>query len=632
MTTTSFKKIIDITDAKATGPGQWMGHCPNPDHNDSDPSFSITWTGETALFNCFAGCEREEFAKGLDMQLYDLGGIEMDLEGAESADSRPKLLKHITPEEWDQFSKPDQLHPMVKYAILRWGLTWDHVEAYDLRVDGEDTIVIPFKDPETGAINTYQKRTLTGKTRWVTAPGSHYNWGVFEPIAGHDQYVDFLTVPEGPGDALALASAGFTAVFSTGTSTDHMTRYWFGKHVYEYTHVLLLGDPDKPGQMRDGDLYGLYHQMDENQYHPSFGRFEWKWMWGQHDTADCMDVSDLRAALSEYAFQATIFGSRENHNITMLDRSQPTKEVIDETLFMTFPTSVEVPEILPPSIIKLQDGTGLLYPGEYHAFMGEPESGKTWLALYGIMEIVHGEETAVLIDCEDNWYKSYSRLLTLGADPEYLAQYFIYVDPLGPTTNSAIERIVEAEPALVVIDSTGESMSSEHLDQNSDHDVAQWSQKLVKPLRQAGAAVLTLDHVVKSNDDRGRWAIGSQRKLAGITGAAYRINAEKKWSMEDAGSMVVDCSKDRNGFINRSGVVATILVNPHDGYLDFLLKPGGGKRAERKKTTAERIVQEVLAYHEENPAATHADYRQNVTGKSEMIQSVVTHLRDTGQI
>ena len=35
--------------------------------------------------------------------------------------------------------------------------------------------------------------------------------------------------------------------------------------------------------------------------------------------------------------------------------------------------------------------------------------------------------------------------------------------------------------------------------------------------------MLLVDHVTKSKDDRGRYAIGAQAKLAGIDGAAYSV-------------------------------------------------------------------------------------------------------------
>jgi hypothetical protein len=48
--------------------------------------------------------------------------------------------------------------------------------------------------------------------------------------------------------------------------------------------------------------------------------------------------------------------------------------------------------------------------------------------------------------------------------------------------------------------------------------VASWLELLPRWAARLGAAVLVLDHVVKNVETRGRWATGSQHKLAGLDG------------------------------------------------------------------------------------------------------------------
>jgi len=69
-----------------------------------------------------------------------------------------------------------------------------------------------------------------------------------------------------------------------------------------------------------------------------------------------------------------------------------------------------------------------------------------------------------------------------------------------------------------------------------------------------GAAVVTIDHVNKSTDTRGRFAIGGQAKLAALDGAAYLIEPLDALAPGKVGKIAMRVTKDRPGGIRKHAV------------------------------------------------------------------------------
>jgi AAA domain len=113
-----------------------------------------------------------------------------------------------------------------------------------------------------------------------------------------------------------------------------------------------------------------------------------------------------------------------------------------------------------PTRLERTDGRCLLYPGRVHALNAEPEAGKTWLALKACDERLLNHETVLYIDFEDSAPSIVSRLRSLGADPDTIAEHFIYLRPdegLSADARADFERVLDRMPALVVIDGLTEA-------------------------------------------------------------------------------------------------------------------------------------------------------------------------------
>ena len=83
--------------------------------------------------------------------------------------------------------------------------------------------------------------------------------------------------------------------------------------------------------------------------------------------------------------------------------------------------------------------------------------------------------------------------------------------------------------------------------------IAVWQRRLPKRIASTGAAVGCVDHLSKNRDGQGRYAIGGQHKLAGVTGATYRFTVSKPLrralSEPMTGRVTISVEKDRPGWV-----------------------------------------------------------------------------------
>jgi hypothetical protein len=208
-------------------------------------------------------------------------------------------------------------------------------------------------------------------------------------------------------------------------------------------------------------------------------------------------------------------------------------------------------------------GRALLYPGKVHAIYAEPEALKTWLALEACRPILTAGGSVMFFDYEDNEGEIVERLRALGVSDDAINKDFIYVRPterIGSQWKRVAALVVWVKPDLVVIDGVTEAMTVEGLKLESNTDVAVFYERLTRPIAKLGPAVLMVDHVVKSRDDRGRYALGGGTKLSGVDGAAFRVETADPFGRGLTGRFRLYVTKDRPGFVSGQAVGLKRLV------------------------------------------------------------------------
>lgn len=230
-----------------------------------------------------------------------------------------------------------------------------------------------------------------------------------------------------------------------------------------------------------------------------------------------------------------------------------------------------------PVVGARDDGIGLFYPGRVNGIQGESEAGKSWVALIScLVEINRGNHVAYL-DFEDSEAGVVSRLLLIGANPDDIRQLFHYVRPGSTPTpvqlRQFVARIGDLGPSLIIVDGVTEAMVMMGLELTDNSEVAKFGRMLLRPLADTGAAVVPLDHVVKNNESRGRYALGGVHKLNAVDGVQYMLEAVRPFGINTEGRSRLRIAKDRPAQIRRHALPGG--RNPMHWFADLVIRSEG---------------------------------------------------------
>jgi hypothetical protein len=271
-----------------------------------------------------------------------------------------------------------------------------------------------------------------------------------------------------------------------------------------------------------------------------------------------------------------------------------------------------------PDMLARIDGRALLYASRVHALHAEPEGLKTWLALKACAERLAIADDVLYIDFEDGAASIVRRLLDLGANPKAVEHHFTYIRPDEPLTDATIPELEPAlarKPSVAVLDGITEAFVCQGLNPLDNADVATWLALLPRRLVCAGAAVLLLDHVVKDREQRGRYALGAQHKLAGVD-VAYSLRLIEPFAPGRDGTAAIRVEKDRPGRVREfapDGQAATLHANSTpDGVRITLEPPEDRAHSFRPTVLMERISHAVEA----DPGLSKRAIRETVRGKT----------------
>jgi hypothetical protein len=201
------------------------------------------------------------------------------------------------------------------------------------------------------------------------------------------------------------------------------------------------------------------------------------------------------------------------------------------------------------------DGLRLLYPGKEHAVIGEMEAGKSWFALASVAAELNAENHVVYAHFEEcDPSDSVDRLVALGVRDSDILRFLRFVGPERSVSRDALAALLAPPfPTLVIFDGVNEAMALHRWAIREEDGAAEYRRRLVKPCTRVGAAVLSLDHVVKDAERRARTALGSVHKVNGLSGALILVENAEPFGRGQRGRSHVHIMKDRPGFLRRHG-------------------------------------------------------------------------------
>jgi hypothetical protein len=222
-----------------------------------------------------------------------------------------------------------------------------------------------------------------------------------------------------------------------------------------------------------------------------------------------------------------------------------------------------------------EDGLCFLYPGREHACIGEMESGKSWFAIAcAAAELRKGNRVEYIHFEEADPQGTVDRLVGIGVSVERIQAGFTFRGPETPITADIVDEIRRVPPSLVILDGQNEAMALHGQEIREEKGPAEYRRKLVKPFTAMGAAVLSLDHVVKDKDQsRNGYALGSIMKGNGLSGSLILLEGKDPFGQGRKGASHVFVTKDRPGSL-RTGGRATGVARKF--YMGTLVVDGTG--------------------------------------------------------
>ena len=279
-----------------------------------------------------------------------------------------------------------------------------------------------------------------------------------------------------------------------------------------------------------------------------------------------------------------------------------------------------------PLFLARNDGHRLFYKGKINALLGESESGKTWVALYAVQQALQVAEKVIYLDFEDSGKGILMRLRALGLEDHHFAN-FTYANPDQNLTLDEridlVDALLEIQPDLIIVDGVNAAMTLLNLDLTSNRDATFFSQQLLKPLALSGACTVTIDHVTKSKESRGNYAIGAQAKRADINGAAIMVEVVLPFGRGMSGELTLKVTKDRPGHVRAISKEAKFagtvqLKSSADGSVAMTILAPLGERDRLRPTHLMEAVSKVLE-GANTPLSKNA-VEKEIKGKAEWVR------------
>jgi hypothetical protein len=232
--------------------------------------------------------------------------------------------------------------------------------------------------------------------------------------------------------------------------------------------------------------------------------------------------------------------------------------------------NLAAPEFAKPS--EPPTTCGLIYRGKRHLLSGPPEAAKTLLALIVALEEIRGGGCVAFVDFESGPAETRRVLEDLGATRGELSSVF-YFEPDGPPDEETIARIVREGVTLTIFDALAGAYDASELDDGKRADIEKFYRAWIRPLWQKGVATLAIDHVVKNSENRGKFSIGSERKL-GTVDVHLGLVAVQQLHRGATGLIRVTTHKDRPAHLVRPQAAQVELCSdPETHRITWRIRP-----------------------------------------------------------
>lgn len=273
---------------------------------------------------------------------------------------------------------------------------------------------------------------------------------------------------------------------------------------------------------------------------------------------------------------------------------------------------------------------GLLYHAKRHVISGPPESAKTLIAYRLLLEALRDGHPVAIVDLEMGATAARRLLHDLGATQDELAALY-YTEPTEPPTPTDLQAIIDHGTRFVMLDAAAGAYHASGLDDNARKDVEQFAAVWIRPLWQAGIATIVVDHVTKDKETRGKFTIGSERKL-GQADVHLSCEALKTLSRGGTGIVKIHVHKDRPAYLPRPvAALVDLASHPDTHAVTWTLRQATQTEAETGVFRPTALMQAVSRWLEKHPGQHSLnEIESHVKGKDVYKRDALELLVDEG--
>lgn len=223
---------------------------------------------------------------------------------------------------------------------------------------------------------------------------------------------------------------------------------------------------------------------------------------------------------------------------------------------------------LEPTFLRDSMGNSLIYPGEITLFVGMPQSYKSWL----LLNIVATANVAYW-DFENGIPAIQKRLRGMEISPLKTMNFAFPADSFE--VMELVKDAINKKYDVVAIDGLSALLRKMGKDGDNNSEVAEVFERVLEPLKKAGIAVVSIEHLPKSSKEgKDDFPIGAQTKKS-IPGLLYLIRSRQDSNIKD-----LYLIKDRHYSISErcgeSGSMqkyGTVELVTNDGPIRVLIRP-----------------------------------------------------------
>jgi hypothetical protein len=285
--------------------------------------------------------------------------------------------------------------------------------------------------------------------------------------------------------------------------------------------------------------------------------------------------------------------------------------------------SPEVPEI-----------AGVFYLGQRHLISGPGEAAKTWLCLAAAVAEIKDGRGVIWADLDGMGPRDITaRLVALGVTEAEIADLVYFTNPEGELEVPEIAELrawaSTTQCRLFVADAFTGFLVAHDLDGYISRDVEKAWLRL-DPLREAGIAVVLIDHVVKNERAQNGQAIGSERKgTAAYLHFDLKVAAGEKLSRGGTGRSRIGTSRDRGAYFQRPSAGELVLYSDADtGAVAWTINPPRVEGQFRPTGYMEKVSR----YLEGVTEAPKGDVEAGVGGKTDYVRLALDLLVEEGYV